>query len=210
MELRLIGRHAVLAEAGDPEAALSLATWARSFPVEAVEVVPGAETVLFDGVPDVAALAEAIRSWSPSAVRPEGELVEVPVAYDGPDLDFVAAAWGTDVAGVVGLHTEIQYVVAFCGFAPGFAYLRGLPERLAVPRLDSPRPSVPPGSVGLAGAWCGVYPSASPGGWRLLGRTDATLWDQTRERPALLVPGSRVQFRDASSLGASTQGSVPR
>ena len=194
MHLRPVGRHAVLAEVGDAESALALAIWARSLPVEAVEVVPAAETVLFDGVDDLAGLAAALRDWSPSGPGPRGELVEVPVTYDGPDLEFVAEAWRTDVDGVVSTHTDVEYVSAFCGFAPGFAYLAGLPERLAVTRLESPRPRVPAGSVGLAGAWCGVYPSASPGGWRLLGRTDATLWDQTREHPALLAPGTRVRF----------------
>ena len=95
---------------------------------------------------------------------------------------------------MVARHGEVEFVSAFCGFAPGFAYLAGLPEKYAVPRLDSPRSRVPAGAVGLAGAWCGVYPTASPGGWRLLGRTDATLWDPDRSRPALLAPGTRVRF----------------
>jgi KipI family sensor histidine kinase inhibitor len=195
MQLRPVGPSAVLAEVGDAAAALELARWARQAAVQAVEVVPGAATVLFDGVPDPAALADLVDGWSPSGAAPSGELVEVPVTYDGADLEFVARAWGTDVAGVVRLHTGIEYVAAFCGFAPGFSYLSGLPERLAVPRLESPRPSVPAGSVGLAGSWCGLYPTASPGGWRLLGRTDAPLWDPNRPAPALLAPGTRVVFR---------------
>jgi KipI family sensor histidine kinase inhibitor len=194
MELRAVGRHAVLAEVADAEHALSLATWARALPVDAAEVVPAAGSVLFDGVPDPAALAETLRDWSPSAVPVTGALVEVPMTYDGPDLPYVAEAWGTDVHGVMSTHSEVEYVAAFCGFAPGFAYLAGLPPRLAVPRLESPRAAVPAGSVGLAGSWCGVYPTASPGGWRLLGRTDVVLWDQSRERPALLAPGTRVRF----------------
>lgn len=194
MQLRAVGPHAVLVEVDDADDALALATWARALPVPATEVVPAARTVLFDGVSDPDTLTSVLRSWAPGRPAPTGDLVELPVTYDGPDLGFVAEAWGTDVAGVVARHTEVEYVAAFCGFAPGFSYLRGLPADLAVPRLDSPRPSVPPGSVGLAGAWCGVYPSASPGGWRLLGRTDATLWDQDREQPALLAPGTRVVF----------------
>lgn len=198
MHLRLVGHAAVLAEVADAATALELAGWARALPVEAVEVVPAAETVLFDGVADVATLAEALRTWSPSGRAVIGELVEIPVTYDGPDLGSIAEAWGTDVAGVVRRHTETEFLAEFCGFAPGFAYLAGLPEELAVPRLESPRSRVPSGSVGLAGPWCGIYPTPSPGGWRLLGRTDAVLWDQARAEPALLPPGTRVRFRDAT------------
>lgn len=197
MQLRRAGRSALLAEVGDPATALALATWARSAGLPAVEVVPAAETVLFDGVADVAGLAARLRSWSADAVVAEGPLVEVPVTYDGPDLDAVAARWETDRAGVVALHAGLELVSAFCGFAPGFAYLSGLPQRLAVPRLDTPRTRVPAGAVGLAGAWCGIYPTASPGGWQLIGRTDLTLWDPEREPPALLSPGTRVRFVEA-------------
>lgn len=189
MELRPVGSRAVLAEVGDPATALALATWARGR-VVAEEIVPAAESVLFDGVTDLSALD----GWVPATTPPAGELVEVPVVYDGPDLAFVADAWGTDVDGVVRWHTGIEYVAEFCGFAPGFSYLAGLPVDLAVPRLESPRPRLDAGSVGLAGTWCGVYPTPSPGGWRLLGRTDAVLWDQDREQPALLAPGTRVRF----------------
>lgn len=189
MHLRPVGSRAVLAEVGDAATALALATWARGR-VVADEIVPAAETVLFDGVSDLSALD----GWAPSSDAPPGGLVEVPVVYDGPDLAFVAELWGTDTDGVVRRHTEVEYVAAFCGFAPGFSYLAGLPGELAVPRLASPRPRLEAGSVGLAGTWCGVYPTPSPGGWRLLGRTDAVLWDQDREQPALLAPGTRVRF----------------
>jgi KipI family sensor histidine kinase inhibitor len=194
VHLHPVGRSAVLAEVADAGQALDLATWARDAEVAAVEVVPAARTVLFDGVPDPAALAARLLEWTPSGELPAGDRVEVPVAYDGPDLGFVAEAWGTDVDGVVARHTGVEYVAAFCGFAPGFSYLSGLAPELAVPRLESPRSRVPAGSVGLAGGWCGVYPTASPGGWRLLGRTDAALWDPDRDRPALLPPGTRVVF----------------
>lgn len=194
MHLRAVGTAAVLVEVADAAVALELATWARRVPVPATEVVPAAATVLFDGVADPGALADTLRAWAPTGERPAGARVEVPVDYDGADLGFVAEAWGTDVDGAIQRHTEIEFVAQFCGFAPGFSYLAGLPAALAVPRLDSPRPSVPAGSVGLAGDWCAVYPTASPGGWRLLGRTDLTLWDQARESPALLTPGTRVVF----------------
>lgn len=194
LELRPVGRHAVLAEVRDSAAAVSLATYARAARVTAGEVVPGARTVLFDDVPDPEGLRERLAGWAADAQPEPRELTEVPVVYDGADLEDVAARWGTDVDGVVERHRGIEFVSAFCGFAPGFAYLAGLPEEYAVPRLDSPRAKVPAGSIGLAGSWCGVYPSASPGGWRLLGRTDVTLWDPDRTEPALLSPGTRVRF----------------
>jgi KipI family sensor histidine kinase inhibitor len=192
MQLRPVGPRAVLVDVEDAATALALATWARPR-VVADEIVPAAATVLFDGVTDLSDLS-VLSGWTPASDVPAGDLVEIPVVYDGPDLPFVAEAWGTDVPGAVRRHTEIEYVAEFCGFAPGFSYLAGLPADLAVPRLESPRPVVPAGSVGLAGTWCGLYPTASPGGWRLLGRTDVVLWDQSRAQPALLPPGTRVRF----------------
>lgn len=188
-------------DAGDTDpaaAALALAAWARTegpaAGVRATEIVPGATSVLFDGVPDPGALDAVLRRWRPGTAPLSGELVEVPVRYDGPDLAFVAERWGTDEAGVVERHTSTELVSAFCGFAPGFAYLAGLPEELAVPRLETPRARVPAGSVALAGRWCGIYPTVSPGGWRILGTTEVTLWDPARPQPALLAPGTRVRF----------------
>jgi len=194
VQSRPVGHHALLVEVEDADAALSLATWAREESVDAVDVVPAAASVLFDGVVDVPGLTRALAGWSPAAGLPVGELVELRVRYDGPDLAAVAERWGVDIDTAVERHTSVEYVAEFCGFAPGFSYLRGLPEELAVPRLDSPRSQVPAGAVALAGVWCGVYPRSSPGGWRLLGTTDAVLWDQDSDRPALLAPGTRVRF----------------
>ena len=169
---------------------------------------PAAPTVLFDGVADRDGLAApARRPGRPTGARPSGELVEVPVTYDGADLAFVADAWGTDEAGVVARHGAIEFVAAFCGFAPGFSYLSGLPEE---PRRTPPGVAAtvacPPARSAWPGPWCGVYPTASPGGWRLLGRTDAPLWDQTREQPALLAPGTRVRFVRAMTPARHRRG----
>lgn len=188
------GRDGVLVEVADAAQAVALARFARAAQVEAVDVVPGAESVLFDGVGDRSALEGLVARWSPEAAATLGPLVELPTTYDGADLADVADVWGTDVAGVVARHSGIDFVSAFCGFAPGFAYLDGLPDGLAVPRRATPRTRVPAGSVAVAGAWCGVYPGASPGGWQLLGTTDVGLWDEARDEPALLAPGTRVRF----------------
>jgi KipI family sensor histidine kinase inhibitor len=190
MELRPVGSAAVLVEVADSQQAVSLAGWARHRAL-AAEVVPGARSVLLDGVADRAAIAGVLADWTPGA--PEvGPEVELAVTYDGPDLDDVAEQWGCDVDQVVARHQGTEFVSAFCGFAPGFAYLSGL--EADVSRLATPRTRVPAGSVALAGRWCGVYPTESPGGWRIIGRTDADLWDPDRDPPALLAPGTRVRF----------------
>ncbi len=194
MQQRLVGRRALLVEVAGANEARSLALWARAAGVEADEVVPAAATVLFDGVHDVGLLSERLTGWSSTESGAPGELVELDVRYDGPDLAAVAAGWGMSPEAAVAAHAGVEYVADFCGFAPGFAYLSGLPESLSVARLDSPRARVPAGSVAVAGAWSGVYPAASPGGWRILGTTDAELWDPHRAQPALLEPGTRVRF----------------
>jgi KipI family sensor histidine kinase inhibitor len=189
-----VGRDAVLVEVANPAEAVSLAAWARERRL-ATDIVPGAETVLLDGLldglPDREGLAGVLSRWRPTATAP-GPLVELAVTYDGPDLADVAEHWGCGVDEVVERHTTTVLVSAFCGFSPGFAYLSGLEAE--VPRLATPRTRVPAGSVALAGRWCGVYPTSSPGGWRIIGHTDAVLWDPARADPALLSPGTRVRF----------------
>lgn len=191
------GPRGLLVEVDDARAARSLAAWVRAQRIEATEVVPAARTVLLDGVADPASLPDLLAGWDSADEPVAGELVEIPVRYDGPDLAFVAEHWGVTEDDVVAAHTATEFVAAFCGFAPGFSYLEGLPPDRAVPRLESPRPKVPAGSVALAGPWCGVYPTASPGGWRILGHTEVVLWDPDRSPPALLPPGTRVRFRPA-------------
>lgn len=198
------GDRALLLEVADTAAAVTLADRLRDDAEVrglAAEIVPGARTVLLVARMGVSlerlravVPAETVASdFDPRRIRRVRQ--EIPVVYDGPDLEWVAEHTGLGVAGVIAAHTAGDWQVAFGGFAPGFAYLAGGDPRLAVPRLDRPRPTVPAGSVGLAGDFCGVYPRPSPGGWRLIGRTDAVLWDLAREEPALLVPGATVRFR---------------
>jgi KipI family sensor histidine kinase inhibitor len=164
----------------------------------ATEIVPGARTVLLDGVQDPTSFAEELKTWPPpKREEAAGRSVDVPVEYRGEDLGFVAEHWNVSVEAAVQRIVDTRFTVAFCGFAPGFAYLRGLPAELAVPRLDSPRTKVPAGSVALAGDFAGVYPTASPGGWRLIGRTGIRLFDVDDDPPALLTPGTRVRLVQA-------------
>ena len=200
MRFLRVGSDALLVEVAGTEEASGLYLQARRRRVSAAEVVLGARTVLFDGVADVPALEREIGGWPPETMAPAADrpLVEVPTVYDGPDLEAVARMWDTTTRDVVAIHTGHEMRVAFCGFAPGFPYCTGLPAGLRVPRLDSPRTRVPAGSVALADEYTGVYPAASPGGWRLIGRTDLVLWDPTGDQPATLAPGTRVRFVEVS------------
>ncbi|HLL64361.1 MAG TPA: allophanate hydrolase subunit 1 [Micromonosporaceae bacterium] len=198
---RPVGRRALLVEVADPAACYAdLVRRRGAGELAAVEIVPGAGTVLLDGVEDREAVAARLSEWSPGwSARggpgaAEGRLVEITVRYRGGDLPDVADLWGTSVEAVVDRLSAVEYRVAFCGFAPGFAYLTGLPAELAVPRLDTPRTRVPAGSVGLAGGYAAIYPTASPGGWRLVGETDIALFDVDADPPALLTPGTRVRL----------------
>ncbi|MEU5265308.1 allophanate hydrolase subunit 1 [Amycolatopsis sp. NPDC021455] len=198
MTVRLLpcGRRAVLVESDDVlgfQAALT-----RSLPDGVEELVPAARTLLvrFDpSVTDADRLGALLRQVSPvdSATAEAGEVV-IPVVYDGEDLADVAEETGLSVGALISRHTAGTYVSAFCGFAPGFAYLSGSDPLLHVSRRSSPRTRIPPGSVAIAGEYSAVYPSASPGGWRLLGRTDVPVWDVERDPPNLLPPGTKVRF----------------
>ena len=126
-----------------------------------------------------------------------GRLVEVPVRYGGaggPDLEDVARLHGLRPSDVVELHASVEYEAFFLGFAPGFAYLGPIPASLVTPRLDVPRPRVPAGSVAIAAEQTAIYPTDTPGGWRLIGRTELRPWDVSRDPPALILPGDRVRF----------------
>jgi KipI family sensor histidine kinase inhibitor len=178
-------------------AALNTAAERGDLP-DLVELVPAARTVLVAVRPGSAGLARLRELLADADLahppRREQHEVRIPVRYDGPDLELAAHTADLSVAELVELHSTADYTVAFTGFAPGFGYLIGLPAQLVQARLDRPRTAVPAGSVGIAGEFTGVYPRSSPGGWRLLGRTELALFDPQREPPALLVPGDRVRF----------------
>lgn len=168
-------------------------------PPGVVDLVPGARTVLVRFEPDEIR-PDSVRRWITETTPAEadtvaGDEVVIDVRYDGPDLEEVGERTGLGTDGVIAAHTGSAWSVAFGGFAPGFAYLSGGDDRLHVPRRESPRTAVPVGAVGLAGEFSGIYPRRSPGGWQLIGSTEAALWEPERTPPALLRPGLRVRFR---------------
>ena len=192
MRLRSCGDRAILL---DCDSLAEASSWFEA--LRDLDPVLGARTVLLRGKPE--SLRAAIPGRSPreaDATAPP-ETVVIPVTYDGPDLETVAESTGLSITEVVAAHTGTDWTVGFAGFAPGFAYLVDGDPSLHVPRQATPRPSVPAGSVGLAGEFSGVYPRSSPGGWQLIGRTDVDLFDLTLDPPALLVPGMRVRFEVA-------------
>ncbi|WP_405404483.1 carboxyltransferase domain-containing protein [Paracoccus sp. Ld10] len=202
-----IGPRAFLVELADLDATLALFDALAADPVPGVaEIVPAARTLMITSDPGVAAdaaLARAVLARQPApgtvpAAR-DAETVEIPVIYDGEDLAEVAALMGLTEAEVIAAHSEATWQVAFCGFAPGFAYMTCADARFDLPRRSAPRTRIPAGSVALAGRFCGIYPQASPGGWQLLGRTEVPMFDLTRDIPALLRPGVRARFVTGSA-----------
>jgi len=200
------GDVAILVELDDAAGRRRLDTVLRATPVVGVvDHVPAARTVLVkvaspDDLQGVAARLRALdlTDVDDASAAPVAPPLQLAVRYDGPDLPDVARHLGIHPPEVVTRHTGQLWTVEFSGFAPGFGYLVGDDGGLDVPRRDSPRTRIPPGSVGLAGPFTGVYPRPSPGGWQLIGHTDEVMWDAAREPPALLLPGRRIQFVEVS------------
>ena len=204
MKVRVAGERGLLVEVEDLEMVHRLHAALRELdPPGVVELVPAYRTVLIVADPGQAEALDDLADRLPGLELPPaeavaGETVEIPVRYDGEDLPEVAGLTGLAPDEVVRRHTAPEYTVAFLGFSPGFPYLVGLDPALEVPRRDTPRTSIPAGSVGLAGNQTGIYPTATPGGWQLIGRTQVTLFDPARDPPALLAPGTRLRFTVAT------------
>lgn len=166
--------------------------------------VPGHASVLVGFDPDIvdarvvqALLADAAAASHAADPDVVSAIHEIRVTYGGvggPDLADVAARTGLSEAEVVRLHTAVEHRVLVIGFVPGFPYLGILPAKLELPRRATPRVAVPAGSVAIAGRQTGIYPFETPGGWHVIGRTDARLWDPERPEPSLLAPGDRVRL----------------
>lgn len=210
---REIRRYGPLALLVDPGSRTRPADFAAAVNVSArpdvVEVIPAADTVLVVLATD--APQDEIADWLDrldvtslgpgEGNAPTAREIVIDVSYDGADLAEVADAVGSSLTDVVALHSGALYRCEFCGFAPGFAYLSGLDPSLVLPRRSTPRTSVPAGSVAVAGPYSAVYPSVSPGGWNLIGHTDAVLFDAAASPPALITPGTQVRFRPISGSG---------
>ena len=207
------GEHAVLVDVGELDEVLALTHAVREAVAagtagftEVVDIVPAASTVLVVVADEarVPALRQALATLPVAdlgEMAASGQVIEIPVRYDGPDLADVSELTGLSVEEIIDAHTGTDWRVAFGGFAPGFAYLSWGDPRLAVPRRREPRTSVPSGAVGLAGEFSAIYPRSSPGGWQLIGRTDVVVFDIDRESPALLQPGMAVRFVNVSGAG---------
>jgi KipI family sensor histidine kinase inhibitor len=203
MRLLPSGSTALLVELDGLDDVLALYAALSDAPPEGVvDVVPAARTVLLMIDPartTLAAVADAVHRTAPRpGARTAGDAIELPVHYDGADLDELAGLLELTSEEVVARHTGAEWTVAFCGFSPGFGYLTQPGTEWDVPRRATPRTKVPPGAVALAGEFSGVYPRESPGGWQLIGRTDVDVFDLSRDPAALLRPGTRVRFVVAS------------
>ncbi|NUR95297.1 MAG: allophanate hydrolase subunit 1 [Kribbellaceae bacterium] len=192
------GHRALLVELDDLDEVLGYyAALAAEPPPDVVDIVPAARTVLVTTSGDLAALSRTLQEVTPAPDhRTAGDLINIPVVYDGEDLGDVADLLGCSAEEVIARHTSEEWTVAFSGFAPGFGYLTST-GGWDVPRRTSPRTKVPAGAVALGGEFSGVYPRESPGGWQLIGRTSVQIFDSGRDPAALFHPGRRVRFVDA-------------
>ena len=211
--MRAVGTRAVLAELSGTQDVLALQALLLENPLPGqLDVLAAAETVLVTADSPVSArriAAQLLRLDLTAPAQRDGELVVIDTVYDGEDLAEVGELTGLGTDGVIAAHTGQIWTVAFAGFAPGFGYMVGENQALDVPRRSSPRTAVPAGSVALAGNYSAVYPRRSPGGWQLIGRTGARMWDLDREQPALASPGHRVQFRAVREVVTAGAGATP-
>jgi KipI family sensor histidine kinase inhibitor len=194
---RQYGQHGILVEFSSANETMRAYQQCRHRGFD--ECVPGAQTIYIEsrnaGGAALAAQVESIlrQPFNPADTQPT-RTHSISVTYDGEDLANVAALAGFSIEEVIHRHSGTTYTVAFLGFSRSFPYLSGLDPALQVPRLETPRISVPAGSVGMGAGFTGIYPMSSPGGWQLLGRTDAVLFDSSNDPPSVLTPGDQVKF----------------
>lgn len=199
MKVHWMGDAALLVDTPTWQAAQALRNQLLAEHIDGItDIVPGLDSLLIRANPlqtDMQTLATRLKHHqadTPTHIPPKR--IDIPVQYNGPDLAEVARLTGLSEAAVIQRHEQARYRVAFLGFAPGFPYLVGLNDALRVPRMATPRTKVPAGSVAIADAMTAIYPHATPGGWRLIGQTDAPLFNPDNHPPALLAPGDEVRF----------------
>ncbi|MGC8466538.1 MAG: 5-oxoprolinase subunit B family protein [Acidimicrobiales bacterium] len=164
-----------------------------------VDVIPAERSILVISTLPAHDIIDIIEAWDPSVEQgAPARIIDIPTRYNGPDLEEVARQWNVDIQAVIDIHVATTFTCSFCGFLPGFAYLTGLPQHYAVRRKATPRTALSAGSVGLAGAYCGIYPRSSPGGWQILGQTEFEPWRIDRDPPGQIMPGDKVRFSEIS------------
>ncbi|PHM51933.1 5-oxoprolinase subunit B/C family protein [Xenorhabdus sp. KK7.4] len=193
--------HTIMVELSDLPETLALFDSLNAEPISGIkEIIPAARTVMIRFHPLTISAQQLVteiqRRDLQKSSHIQGKQIEIPVRYNGEDLEEVAEILGISVQDVIQQHTDNEYIVAFTGFAPGFAYMISETISWNIPRRKTPRTRIPAGSVALAGEFSGIYPQASPGGWQLIGTTSERIWDLSRIEPALLQPGYRIRFRN--------------
>lgn len=200
MTTRFVGDSALLVDTENAQAAQQLCAVIHRQSLKGLrELVPAYNTLLvefdpleFDVMQFIRRLPQFLKA---SPLRGRVREHDIEVTYNGEDLKEVARVTGLSIIEVILCHSAATYTVAFLGFAPGFPYLAGLDPKLRMPRLQSPRTQVPAGAVAIADEFSGIYPQATPGGWRILGHTNTVLFDVSRPTPALLMPSDTVHFQ---------------
>ena len=198
--MRAAGEDGLLIELPDVAAVHALAGLIRQHEHahDLAELIPGARTVMLVGPRDVLTrIGEDVQSFEPRTVEAgEPRIVEIPVRYDGADLEAVAQRAGLSVEEVIEAHSSATHSVDFFGFSPGLAYISGTPQAIRVPRRDNPRTRVPVGAVAIANEYTVIYPAATPGGWNLIGTLDGPpMWDTDADPPTRVGLGDRIVFR---------------
>jgi len=218
MQFLPVGPRTLLVELADLDETLALFDALNAAPLPGVvEIIPAARTLMVRTAPGVAAdgqLAAAILAAAPAPgtqrITGTVETIDLPMVYDGEDLDDVARHLGLSTAEIIAAHQAATWQVGFCGFAPGFAYMTSDDPRFDLPRRSAPRTRIPAGSVALASRFCGVYPQDTPGGWQLIGTTPVPMWDMRRDPPAALRPGMRVRFHAVQASDIHPVAALPK